>query len=94
MGVQAHEMGVKIGTVKRGKGHAQHSVKYGERWLHRAMVRGHFHVSKRCERVIGMLNSYSGIDDEWKHICDALRYSLVHAIFAQRQRSSAPIHNG
>lgn len=94
MGIQAHEMGVKIGTVKRGKGHAQHSVKYGERWLHRAMVRGHFHVSKRCERVIGMLNSYSGIDDQWKHVCDALRYSLVHAIFAQRQRSSAPIHNG
>ena len=94
MGIQAHEMGKPIQTVKRGKGHAQHSVKHGERWLHRAMVREHFHVSKRCTRVLGMLNSYTGADDQWKHISDALRYSLVHAIFAKRQRTTTAIHNG
>lgn len=94
LGVQVHEMGQQIYTVKRGKGHGAGSVRVGLRWLHRAMVRGDFHVSKRCTRVLGMLNTWEGADDEWKHIADALRYALNGAIFGQRQRTTSAIHNG
>lgn len=94
MGVQVHKMGKQIKTVKRGKGHGAGSVHMGTRWLHRAMVRGDFYVSKRCTRVLGMLNGWTGIDDEWKHVADALRYSLNRQIFSTRPRSNGGIRIG
>ena len=90
LGVQPHEMGVKIRTVKKGAG----SVHLGYRWLHRAMVRGDFRVSQRCTRVLGMLNNFDGSDNEWKHIADCIRYALNAAIFAPRKRVATSIRNG
>lgn len=94
LGVQPHKMGKQILTVKRGKGHGAGSVHMGVRWLHRAMVRGDFHVSERCTRVLGMLNNWDGSDDQWKHIADGLRYALNNVIFTRRARTSAAIKNG
>lgn len=74
----------EIRTVKRGKGRGGwKSVHMGCAFLHRAMVRdGHFHVHPRCEQVIASFGRWDGRDDDWKHILDALRYSLDSQIFS------------
>ena len=85
----------QIHTVKRGKGHGRGSLSQGCRFLHNAMIRpDHFHVSNRCTRLIDAFNRWDYSDDQWKHILDALRYSLDRWIFTRRSRTIRPVRLG
>jgi hypothetical protein len=85
----------QIHTVKRGAGHGRGSLSQGCRFLHNAMIRpDHFHVNPRCTRLIDAFNRWDYSDDQWKHILDALRYSLDRWIFTRRKRLIQPVRLG
>lgn len=64
-----------IRQAKKGAG-ARASVDRGCRWLHTIMLReGTFHVDHRCTQVRASLQNWTGKDDEFKDIIDAVRYA-------------------
>ncbi len=88
LGVGYEDLRPRIRTVKRGEGQLQGSVSQGVRFLHTAMVRpGHFHIHRRCKRLIESINRWDYRDTEWKHAIDALRYALHPWIFPRPTRT-------
>lgn len=95
LGVPYSRIRPTIRTVKRGRNRGAGSVHRGVRFLHYAMVRpGHFHINPRCVHMIECLKRWELKDDGYKHVIDALRYSLQTWIFARRRQQGQAVRIG
>lgn len=86
-GIRA-ELHPRISKAKRGISNRSGSVDEGCTWIHRAMVRGRFHVHPRCTGLIASIQGYDGVPNSPEsHAVDGLRYCLRPAIWRYGGRS-------